>query len=327
VSADAAARITADVADLLPARNGSTTPDPPEPAAGFFIDWGEFWNRDRRDADWIYDQVLARGRGHAIFAGHKVGKSLLTLYIVAVLVQRPDVVVIYLDYEMGEDDLYDRLEDMGYGPGSDFTRLKYALLPSLPPLDTQIGADLLLARVDTVANQHPGADIVVIIDTTGRAVAGEENSADTYRAFYRWTGLGLKQRGNTWARLDHAGKDNAKGQRGSSAKGDDVDIVWKLAKTENGLELRVDARRMSWVPDKVTFRQINDPHLRFEEVAADWPAGTKEVADLLDQLDVPLNVGDRPAGTALRAAGHTSKQTVIRAAQKWRRHKAETGLR
>lgn len=225
---------------------GAGAPDPGDPHAGdldqleedpviterFFIDWPSFWAKDRRDADWLYEDVLARGRGHSIFAGHKVGKSLLTLAIVVQLVVR-GIVVIYLDYEMGEDDLYDRLGDMGYGPDTDLSRLHYALLPSLPPLDEPEGAKALFARVDAVAAAYAGVDVAVIIDTTGRAVAGEENSADTFRNFYRWTGLGLKQRGVTWARLDHAGKDAAKGQRGSSGKGDDVDVVWRLNRTDN----------------------------------------------------------------------------------------------
>lgn len=297
------------------------------PASGetsaFFVDWSKFWARDRRDADWLYDEILARGRGHSIYAGHKTGKSLLALWVVAQLIRLLDVVVIYLDYEMGEDDLYDRLADMGHGPESDLTRLYYALLPSLPPLDTPEGAAALLAHVDTVQAANEGRHVAVIIDTTGRAVAGEENSADTYRNFYRWTGIGLKQRGNTWARLDHAGKDANKGQRGSSAKGDDVDVVWKLTRTANGLELSRNASRMGWVPEKVTFRQVQDPHLRFVKVGADWPAGTKEIAAILDDLGVPLDAGERPAGNLFRQAGHTASQSLLRAAVRWRRSLAD----
>lgn len=287
----------------------------------FFVDWEEFWTKDRREAEWLYDDVLARGRGHAIYAGFKTGKSLFTLSFSVQLAMR-GVAVVYLDYEMGDDDLYERLLDMGYGPDTDLSHLHYAVLPSLPPLDTDFGALALFSRVDAVQADHPEAHVAVIIDTTARAVAGEENSADTYRDFYRSTGLGLKQRGVTWARLDHSGKDRSRGQRGSSAKGDDVDVVWQLTRTDNGIELKRDASRMGWVPAKVTFRQMADP-LRFVRVAEDWPAGTIEIARILDGLGVPVNAGERPAGYALRDAGHQRTQAVIRAAQKYRRRMAE----
>ncbi|HVM10336.1 MAG TPA: AAA family ATPase [Acidimicrobiales bacterium] len=297
-------------------------PAEPAAAAGFFVDWSSFWAKDRRDADWLVEDVLARGRGHSLFAGHKVGKSLFTLWVSLQLI-RAEVVVIYLDYEMGEDDLYDRLSDMGHGPGSNLELLRYALLPSLPPLDQPDGATALLTLVDEVQAEHPGRHVAVVIDTTGRAVAGDENSADTIRAFYRWTGLHLKQRGVTWARLDHAGKDATKGQRGSSAKGDDVDIVWRLSRTEDGIELRREAARMGWVPERVAFHLSTEP-LAYKRVAAGWPAGTKEVAELLDKVGVPLDAGERPAGKALREAGHKATQALIRAAIRWRRESATT---
>jgi hypothetical protein len=285
---------------------------------GFFVDWSSFWSKDRREAEWLYDGVLAKGRGHSLYATHKTGKSLFALYLAHVLAVKLGVVVVYLDYEMGEDDLYERLEDMGCGPDTDLSRLYYALLPSLPPLDQPEGAKALLATVDAATDQWPGHDVAVVIDTTARAVAGEENSADTVRGFYRWTGLGLKQRGITWARLDHAGKDTARGQRGSSAKSDDVDVVWRVTRIDGGLQLRREASRMSWVPDTVTFHQQSDP-LRFVPVTDAWPAGTVEVAALLDTLDVPPEAGSRPAGKALREAGHKRAQVLVQAAQRWRR--------
>ncbi len=76
----------------------------------------------------------------------------------------------------------------------------------MPALDLPEGGRALGDLLDAVQVEYPDHHPVVIIDTTGRAVQGDENSADTIRSFYRWTGLGLKQRGATWARLDHAGQ-------------------------------------------------------------------------------------------------------------------------
>ena len=78
-----------------------------------------------------------------------------------------------------------------------------------PPLDT--------ARRRTAATQEAlnvGAQLVVI-DTLIRTVSGEENSADTIKNFYTHTGMALKAAGIALLRIDHAGKDLTRGQRGT----------------------------------------------------------------------------------------------------------------
>jgi hypothetical protein len=288
-----------------------------------FLDWSAFWKRDRREAVWLHEPVLALGRGHALFAGHKVGKSLLMLAITAGLATGPDkIVVIYLDFEMTEDDVYERLSDMGYGPDVNLQRLRYAVLPSLAALDTPAGGDALCALVDEEQERRPDHHIVVLIDTMARGVSGPEDSADTYRGFYTHTGIKLKRRGVTWARLDHAGKDLTKGQRGSSAKGDDVDVVWQVTRSDDGLLLTRKASRMGWVPEKVALRQGANP-LSFQAAAQGWPAGTQNLAELLDTLGVGLDVGERTAGSAVRESGHVCSQAVLRAALRYRRQRAE----
>ena len=290
------------------------------PAVGnAFIAWPSFWDRDSTQAEWVYPDVLARGRGHALYAAHKLGKSLLMLFIAAKLAtgSEPNV-VIYLDYEMSEADVFDRLEDMGYGPDTDLSRLHYVLLPTLPPLDTAEGSRALMELVDHVRGEWPDHHTVVMIDTISRAVCGEENDSDTFRDFHAHTGIEFKRRGITWARLDHSGKDPTKGQRGTSSKGDDVDLVWGLTRTENGVCLRRDVARMPWVPEKVTFHIAEDP-LTFTRLAGDWPAGTGETANLLDRLEVPLEATVRTAQAALKAVDEGRRQLVIRAALTWRR--------
>ena len=290
-------------------------------SGGAFIDWSTFWDRDHNEAEWVYPDVLARGRGHAIYAAHKMRKSLTMLYIAAELATGSDpVVVVYLDYEMTEADVRDRLEDMGHGVDSDLSRLRYALLPTLPPLDTAAGAEALTGLVDAVQKEWPEHHLVVIVDTISRAVCGEENSADTFRDFYNHTGIQLKRRGITWARLDHGGKDPDKGQRGSSGKGDDVDVVWKLTNTENGVCLHRDFSRMPWVPEKVTFGLTEGP-LTYKRLADDWPAGTGECANLLDRLGVPLETSTRAASAALKTVDEGRRRQVVIAAIRWRRER------
>ena len=287
-----------------------------------FINWPSFWERDHDEAEWVYPDVLARGRGHALYAAHKLGKSLFMLYVAAQLATGPDpVVVTYFDYEMTEADVHDRLEDMGYGPGSDLSRLRYTLLPTMPPLDTAEGARALMRVLDDVQGQWPSHHIVTIIDTISRAVCGEENSADTFRDFYNYTGIELKRRGITWARLDHSGHEAGR-QRGSSGKGDDVDLVWALTKTENGVCLRRDLSRMGWVPPTVTFAMVEDP-LRYRRLTGDYPEHTGETANLLDRLGVPLDASTRTAAAALKALGEGRRRQVVIAALRFRKDRLD----
>lgn len=289
----------------------------PTVAESRFIDWSTFWERDRTEADWLLEPVLARGRGHSIYAPHKQGKSLFTLWVVLQLI-RAGVVVIYCDFEMTEDDVWERLVDMGCGPDTDLSRLRYWLLPVLSPLDTAKGATQLLGVIDEVQADFPDEHVAVILDTTSRAVEGPENDADTYQAFYSYTGMALKRRGITYARLDHAGKKLEKGQRGSSAKGDDVDLVWELTRNQDGITLKRHLTRIRWAPEKVLFTMTEDPldYVRAEEA---WPAGTAECAAELDALGVPEDTTVRDAQAALKAAEKGARREIVGAAVRWRK--------
>jgi KaiC/GvpD/RAD55 family RecA-like ATPase len=286
-----------------------------------FVQWDDLWDKERTADDWLYPQVFARGRGHAIYAIHKAGKSLFTLAVAAELATGPEpVAVVYLDYEMTEDDLRDRLEDMGYGPDTDMGRFHYALLPTLPPLDTAHGGEALDQVIETVQAEHPDHHLFVVIDTTSRAVHGDENDADTYQDFYRFTGIRLKRRAVTWARLDHAGKDATRGQRGSSAKGDDVDLVWKLEPADNGIALRRELSRIAWAREKVTFARTLEP-LRYRQ-AVTWAAGTQECARILDEIGYPVDGSGNGAVKALRDAKEGRARDIVLDAVRYRRDTA-----
>jgi hypothetical protein len=61
-------------------------------------------------------------------------------------------------------------------------------------------------------------------------------------------------------RLDHSGKDEAKGQRGGSAKSGDVDAVWRLSKTgEDLVDLVCEAQRFPLNRNHLTLRREDDP--------------------------------------------------------------------
>jgi len=218
---------------------------------------------------------------------------------------------------MTEDDLYERLSDMGFVPESDLSHLHYYLLPALPALDTPEGGEAVLS----IARRHDAG--LIIIDTTSRVLTGKKNDADTLRAFYQWTGLPLKADGRTVWRLDHSGKDMGKGQRGTSAKNDDVDLVWELTAREGGgLRLRATYRRQSWVPEVVDLVKLEDP-LRHERAAESWPVGTVELAKLLDQLEIPLGHGNTLTRRVLKEHGKGARNEVIAAAIRYRKQQAD----
>jgi hypothetical protein len=292
------------------------------PCGSALVNWEAFWESDPKAEDWLIEPLIPRGRQVALYSPAKQGKSLLMLDVAARAATGGRVLdraagehltVVYFDLEMTEGDLYERLQDMGYGPGVDLSRLHYYLLPTLPPLDTPEGGRAILSIA-----QHHNADLV-IVDTTSRVLNGPENDADTLRAFYINTGLPLKADNRTLVRLDHAGKDLGKGQRGTSAKNDDVDLVWELtAQDDDGIRLRATHRRQSWVPEIINLIRLTDP-LRHERDATSWPSGTTELARLLDDLETPVNVGQRQAREALQAAGHKARNTLLAAALRFRK--------
>lgn len=296
----------------------------PQPRGIQPIDWHKFWaNETSAEADFIIEPVLAAGRGTAIYSSAKTGKSLLMLDMVAAAVTgrsalgqpaRPPIRVVYLDLEMTEADLRERLSDLGYGPDDDLSGLAYFQATELPSLDRELGG----IELADIAQEHR-ADLVVV-DTMARVVVGPENDADTYRAFYRHTGSRLKALGIALARLDHEGKDSSRGQRGNSAKGDDVDVVYRLTADGNNLRLKRTHTRVPWIPPELAILRREEPYLGHVVATQEsWPAGTAEVAALLDELEVPLDATVRMATTSLKTAKEGRRVAVVTAALKYRK--------
>jgi len=287
------------------------------------IDWPSFWAQEVPEEDYVISPIVPAGRQTGIYSVAKTGKSLLALDISAagatgrsILGQPPSapIDVVYLDLEMTEADLRERLPDLGYGPDDDLTRLHYFQLPALPPLDTDLGGETVLS----ICTERTAS--VLIVDTMARAVRGEENSADTYRNFYASTGRRLKAAGIALLRLDHQGKDPALGQRGSSAKVDDVDVVFKMTTVDRTrIQLTRTHSRVPWVPAEIAIDRLEEPTLRHVLAGDSWPAGTSDVALLLDELDVALDATVVAAASALRTAGTGKRKALVMAALKFRR--------
>ena len=293
------------------------------------IDWPKFWERETGE-DWLVEPLLPAGRLIALYAEGKAGKSLLALEIAAALAtgkpilaqpQQPPLPVIYIDQEMTADDLYDRLTDLGYGTADNLEHLHYYQLQTLWPFDTAQGGEQLTDLV----NQHQAQ--LVILDTVARLVDGPENDADTYTAAYRHTFRPLKAQGVVVLRLDHAGKDPGKGQRGSSAKNDDVDIVWRLTAppppNEDNITITATRRRIGWIPAVINITRGQNPvkhHLDKQ------PLTTKirEAIALLAQLGLPPNATRIETRDALTKAGQPCRNETLSIVLQHRRNTPQT---
>ncbi|GAA1083689.1 AAA family ATPase [Pseudonocardia alni] len=293
------------------------------------LDWAELFAADDLAPVWLAEPIIEAGKSTAIFSPPKAGKSLVTLDIVAALAAgrpvlgRPGpgrpVRTLYVDAENSPTDLHQRLHAMGYGPG-DLDALVYMSFPLLPPLDTVRGGRHLRALV-------AAHDVeLVVLDTVARVVEGEENSADTFRGLYSHTLQHLKADGVAVLRLDHAGKDPAKGQRGSSAKGDDLDTVWALTAGEEGrVTLRCERQRSGHHPLSVSMQRRTRPlrHLLVAAPTADCPdAAIAKLIEHIDDTGVPAEAGRPTVVKAITTAGISASNVDLTTAIRIRKKRA-----
>jgi hypothetical protein len=284
------------------------------------IDWNALRSRESTAGEFLVPGLLPAGRQVSVYARAKEGKSLLALDIALNLATggnlfgEPNTTgsmsVIYLDMEMTEQDLLERLTDFGYDQSTDLTYLHYFLLPELAPLNTVPGARALEHLVDLYEPR------LVIIDTLGRFVEGDENSSDTIRGFYKNTGVFLKKMGVSLLRLDHEGKDSSNGSRGSSAKNEDVDVVWRLSRSSGQVTLKRQFSRVSWVPESVSLKlSYSEETLSHTLVDTAGPSSaTLDIVELLVRLEVPTGSTLDRTTELLKVAGYKKRRQDISSA-------------
>jgi len=310
--------------------------EPDAPRRNAPLDWTAVLEGEQPEPNWYAEPLIEAGTLVALYSPAKAGKSLLLLDICAALAAgrsvlgnpaREPVRVLYLDAENTRADLAERLRGMGYAP-ADLARLVYVSFPSLPALDTAAGGQALLALVE----EHQPA--VLVLDTVSRFVQGDENEAQTYADLYRHTLVGLKRRGVAVVRLDHAGKDMTRGQRGSSAKSADVDAVWRLAPGPGDtVELVRDISRNGHGADRVRLSRLTEP-LRHLPATTHYSSGGMFTAEAgppphllglvkaLDDAGVPSSHGRDRTRAALPAAWRV-RHEVLSEAIAWRRDRDE----
>jgi AAA domain len=283
------------------------------------FDWTRVFTEVDPDPEWLVEPLVERGRQVAFFSEAKAGKSLVWLEIAAALVRglpvlgnppRKPITIVYIDQENTKRDVVERLTHMGHD-GNGLERLLYYSFPDLSYLDTETGGRELYA-VARVAD----ADLV-ILDTLSRVVEGDENENDTYHNFYKYTGVRLKADGIALVRLDHSGKDKAKGMRGASSKYSDVDEVWQLTADDHGIvtlnrthsRAHHGASRIVLTREDAPLRHATDER---PETTIGLPSDD-EVMVWLDLLGVSATLGARAAWNAVRDSNdrkYTARQVM-----------------
>ncbi|GLB64062.1 hypothetical protein NCCP2495_19410 [Dietzia sp. NCCP-2495] len=233
------------------------------------LDLDDLLTRGIEPVEWLVPQVFQRGGLYQVVSYAGMGKSLLMLDISQRLARGiealpgaviPDgdstpskaLTVLYIDGENTQRIIMSRLQEMDV---RGLNRLKYASMPPLLPLDTERGGAEFVAHVRRVQAE------VVVIDTLSRFVEGDENDAATYAALYRYALAPLRADGVTIIRLDHTGKDQSKGARGSSAKNTDVDGSWIIQGEKNSSRFKLvcDKDRTGDLASVVPIRRTQEP--------------------------------------------------------------------
>lgn len=198
------------------------------------VNWDDAFSQDFSEIDWLPGQFMERGQQVALVGSGKVGKSLFTLDWIVSCVTGQQFLghrlprtfkILYFDRENSLRDIVTRAQALGANADDLRNGLVYKMFPSFSgTLDASAqAARELLAIVD---EEKPD---VVVLDTVSRFIEGDESSANTWLQLYQLIHAPLKARGVACLRLDHFGKDEERGSRGSSAKSQDVDHVWELS--------------------------------------------------------------------------------------------------
>lgn len=244
------------------------------------LDLHAAFKEEPEDIEWLKEDFLESGTLSCLFSKPGVGKSLISLEI-AIEVVKTGGSVVYLDDENRAADIVDRLRSFGCTPDELAERLFIYNFQNLPPLDTEAGGDHLDALV---GEDKPD---LVILDTISRMIKGSENDADTYIQLYRCSLTRLKARKVAVLRLDHVGKDSGRGQRGSSAKESDADVLWHLTRDgESTFTLECEKSRSGHIPygTLINLKRLYEPLRHIWDVHIDIPLNRYEA--VMRQMDI-----------------------------------------
>jgi hypothetical protein len=296
------------------------------------LDWSKVLT-DAEDADieWLAYPFLETGTVSSMYCDPKDGKSLITQVICKQIALGEAVLgspateprpVLYLDYENPESIVGERFQDMGASASELAPWLVYSSFPAMKPLDTPEGGEMLWELVSAMTESgHPPA--LIVIDTLSKTFTGAESSADTFSDLYRHSLLPLRRVKMTVLYLDHSGKDPAAGQRGSSAKPSDVDVVWRLHSRKGARDL-IESASLEPTHSRAGHVEAFSAAVRQEPLRVQldrMPVSARalELSAGLQKLGTPATASRKECREALKKAGITAKTSVLAEAVKYRK--------
>lgn len=203
--------------------------------------------------------ILLRGKVHSLYAAPGAGKTFVSLWLSARAIERNETVLL-LDSENGERIISERLGDLGVDPARVDEYLHYYPYPALT-LSTD-DRQRYKALLDAAQ-----PDLVVfdsLLNSLALSGLDENSSNDVARWATAYT-RPARERGITVVILDHVphGGDHA---RGSTRKKDEVDVMWRLKRSQpfdrdhvGEIVLHRDKDREGWLPMSVTFSVGGSP--------------------------------------------------------------------
>lgn len=288
-------------------------------------DLGTLLSDDAPEREWLVERFLSKGTSASLVAGAGQGKSLLSLWLSLCVARGQDFLgmhtekgrVLYVDLENTDVDLAERLEALKVTEAdvADLDNFIHLCLPPLDPLDTATGGAVLFAILDAYT---VGSEDLLVLDSTQRMVAGDEDSADTWRAFYRHTSVELKRRKITTLRLDNTGKDEKRRARGSSGKRDDVDVEWMFKRSSTGFTLTPTKARYSVEQINGLYDEVAGGYVEYGALAWGTHSDVEDAIDLLDAVGVPDSAGLHAAYEAVKSMKAKPTRKVLRQAQRER---------
>lgn len=194
----------------------------------------------------IIDPWLVDGSISMLFAKRGVGKTWLSL-IIAMMITRENAVnntaynigpwqctntagVLYVDGEMGQFDLQDRLRRLQANMGKEGKDTPLSILSSnriAATHDTQTNITNPFWRdgIYSYLKTHNEYKLIVLDNIASLSPGIDENAKQEWDAINQWL-LGIKAMGKAVILVHHAGKEGK--QRGTSGREDNLDCVIKL---------------------------------------------------------------------------------------------------
>jgi hypothetical protein len=239
-----------------------------------FLRWTEIWDLPK-EVNWCVPGVISFGRSHLWYGASGMGKSLVVQEIAACAAAGKSILgfpplepmkVLYLDNENTPlGDVIPRLEDMGFQK-DELGNLAYLSFPQIPSLNLKEGGEIFTQLLEKFQPK------LVILDTFSRFVDGDENQAITVQEFYKQCGIVMKRMKIAYIRIDHMGKDEEKKVRGTIAKRDDVDLIWKMKEVSpnSRFELINEKSRVPLLEKKLILDRATKPLAHRILSGTDW---------------------------------------------------------